>query len=172
MSLQKNKLLLISIFILSCFALVAPLFFKDELRNLSSYGLVGIFFINLVSSASIFLPAPGILSVVVGAQIYDPMSVAIVSSVGATLGETVSFMLGHSSKHIFKHKKKSILFFLSKFTFKKWGVLIIFLTSLIPNPLIDGVGILAGVSSYSLKKFMFLVFLGKLLRNIVIVYIY
>lgn len=172
MKKQKSKLLFFLLFIVSSLMLFVPLFFKDELRQLTSFGLVGLFLINFFASATVFLPAPGILSVAIGAQIYEPLSVAVISALGSSAGEAVSFVFGHSSKRIFNHKKKAFFGYVSKFTFKKHGTLLIFLLALIPNPVIDGLGILAGAFGYPLKKYTILVFLGRLVRNLILVYIH
>jgi membrane protein YqaA with SNARE-associated domain len=68
-------------------------------------------------------------------------------------------------------KKHRILFHLNKFIFQKYGLPITIILSTIPNPVIDGLGILAGMAGYPLHKFLFAVFLGRILRNIILVFL-
>ncbi|HRN96549.1 MAG TPA: VTT domain-containing protein [Candidatus Levybacteria bacterium] len=168
--LSRKKLFFVLLFVVSTIALLLPLFFKDQLRQVESFGLFGVFLINFFSSATIFLPSPGILSVPIASQIYNPLAVVLLGSLGSSLGEIVGFIFGHSTVQVLDAKKHRILFHLNKFVFQKYGLPITILLSAIPNPLVDGLGILAGMAGYPLHKFLFAVFLGRILRNIILVF--
>lgn len=168
----KKRLLYVFIFVFSTLLLILPLYFKDQLHYLGAFGLFGLFLINLLGSATIFVPAPVILSVGVAGNIYNPLIVALVSSLGSSLGESTGFLFGHSTRELFKLKHDHKLLY--KFfihIFHKHGAIVIILFSIIPNPLIDGIGIFAGFTGYSLKKFILLVFIGRLIRNIFVAYL-
>lgn len=134
---------------------------------MQTLGLLGLFLINFFSSATIFLPAPGMFSILSFSDIYSPVLIVFFASLGSTLGEGIGFMFGHSTREVLNIKKKhKILFHLNKFIFDKYGFAILFIIAFIPNPVVDGLGILAGMAGYPLKKFMFPVFLGRVVRNI------
>lgn len=145
-------------------------YFRDELSHFSSLGLLGIFIVNIIGSATLFLPAPAIASVVAGGFLYNPISVAIVSALGSAIGDMVGFLLGHSGKEIFL-KKNSFWYKILKDTFHRFGALFIIVFSFIPNPIFDAVGIFAGVFSYSPIKFFFYVLVGRFLRNLLLAYL-
>ncbi len=168
---KNNKLLFIGIFILSTAILLTPLFFKDILGQFQSLGLLGIFFINFFSSATLFLPTPGLLSIAVASKIYPPLAVAVLGSLGSALGEGIGFLFGHSSMQVLNGRKYKLLYHLNKFIFKQYGMYILVLFALIPNPIVDGLGILAGIAKYPIHRFLLAVFIGRFLRNLVIVYI-
>jgi membrane protein YqaA with SNARE-associated domain len=161
-----NKLFFTILFIVSTIAIILPLFFKDELRHVESFGLFGLFLINFFSTATLFLPSPGILSVIVAANIYNPVLVVLLASLGSSLGEGVGFLFGHSTVQVINGQKHKILYHLNRFIFQKYGLPLIVFASAIPNPLVDGVGILAGAAGYPLHKFLIAVFLGRILRHI------
>lgn len=158
------------LFLVSTLALLLPLFFKEQMRSIESFGLFGLFLINFFSSATIFLPSPGLVSIPVAATIYNPFSVILLGSVGSALGEGVGFLFGHSSVRVLNGEKHKVLFHLNKFIFKKYGLPILFITAAIPNPIVDGLGILAGIAGYPLHRFLIAVFLGRILRNIALVF--
>lgn len=168
---RYQRAFFIVIFLLSTCLILTPLFFKNFLLQVQTFGLAGIFLINFFSSATLFLPAPGILSVVVGGNIYNPFIVALLASLGSALGESVGFLFGYSSHKVINFEKHKLFYHLLSFTFKRYGVLMVFLFSLIPNPLFDGIGILAGLSGFSPRKFILVVFAGRLIRNIAISYL-
>ena len=159
------------ILFLASIALIAiSYYFRTELTQLGSFGLLGIFIINVLGSATLFLPAPAIATVVAGGFLYNPLFVAIVAGVGSALGDMVSFALGHSGKEIFI-KKNSFWYKILKETFHKFGAGFIIIFSLIPNPIFDAVGIFAGLFSYSPVKFFVYVLIGRFFRNLLLAYL-
>ena len=145
-------------------------YFRDDLAKLGSFGIVGIFLINLVSSITLFLPAPAIATVVAGGIVYNPLLVAIAAALGSSIGDFVSYILGRSGKEVLL-KKNSFWYNIFKETFNKFGAIFIILFSFIPNPLFDAVGLVAGLFSYSPLKFFLYVLIGRFLRNLLLAYI-
>lgn len=154
----------ILIFILAILIIISPIYFQNQLSNFKSFGILGIMFINFLASATIFLPAPAIATVVAGGALYSPFTVALTSSFGASLGEIVGFLLGHSGKNLF-YKKHHITFLVIKDLFHSFGAIIIFLVAFIPNPIFDLVGVFAGFVHYPLVRFFVLVFIARIIRN-------
>lgn len=154
------------IIFLSSIALSVVFFiFKDYFKEASSLGLFGLFFVNFVSSATFFVSAPAFLTIITGGNIYSPILVALVASLGACLGDMLGFAFGHSGRRLTRKKldRYRIMRFLEKH-FHKHGALIIFLLAVIPNPFFDAIGILAGVVNYSPIRFFTTMLLGRFLR--------
>lgn len=165
-SKQKYTLFFLLTLLLVGFAF----YFQNELAKFGNFGLIGIFLINLVGSITLFLPAPGIASVFAGGIIYNPLLVALVAAFGSAIGDMVGFYLGKTGKEVLI-KKDSFWFGIFKETFNSFGWLFIIVLALIPNPIFDAVGIIAGVFSYSPRKFFIYVFIGRLLRNILLAFV-
>lgn len=163
----KNKYLII--FVFSIFLVFLSFYFRDALSSLGNFGLVGIFLVNLFSSATLFLPAPGIATVVAGGILFNPLIVALVAALGSAIGDMVGYFLGKSGKEVF-FKKDSFWYQVFEETFNKFGWLFIILFSFIPNPVFDAVGIIAGVFSYNPKRFFIYIFIGRFLRNLVLAF--
>lgn len=154
-------------FIATLLLVVIGYLFRDNIYELKSFGLLGIFLINFFGSATLFLPAPAIASVVAGGAYYPFLPVAIFASVGATLGEMVGFFLGHSGRKILSKRKDGPYLYI-KSHFRKLGDVFIFLFALIPNPFFDAIGILAGVFHYAPLRFFLIVLVGRFLRNLLL----
>lgn len=163
---KRNYLLL---FFLSLGLISLSYFFRDELLKLGSLGILGIFLINLFTSMTLFLPAPGIATVVAGGFLYNPLVVALVAALGSTVGDFIGYILGRSGKEVLL-KKNSFWYNIFRETFHKFGALFIILFSFIPNPIFDVVGLVAGLFSYNPTKFFVYVFIGRLLRNLLLSY--
>jgi len=170
-SFSSNKFFFFVLFLTSTIIIFLPLLFKAQFAQVRSLGLLGIFLINAFSSATIFFPVPGILSVGIGGSLYHPLLVATVASLGSSIGEITTFIFGLSSKEILHLPQRKFLSFLNAKSIQKSGPWLVFLFSFVPNPFFDGIGMLVGMTSYSLVRFLLIVFTGRLARNLIIAYI-
>lgn len=157
-------------FVVSVAIIVGAFLLHDQLAHFRSLGIVGIFLINLVGSATIFLPAPAIATVVGGGALYPPVLVACAAALGGAIGEMTGFLFGTSGQHLFV-KKQSIAYKVFKNVFLQYGGLIIVIIAFIPNPFFDVIGIGAGALGYSPKRFFIYLFIGRLLRDLLLAYV-
>ena len=167
---SKTILTSLVIFLASIALIFLSFSLQDYLAQFQSLGLLGIFLINFFSTVTIFLPNISAASVVAGGNIYNPILVALVSTLGGVLGDSSSFILGKSGKDILL-KKEGHLFNAVKTVFHGQGFLIIFFLALIPNPVFDAMGILAGLTRFPFKKFFIAMLLGRIVRNILLAYL-
>lgn len=160
------------IFFFSIIIVLIAYLYRDNLANFKSLGLIGVFIINLVGSATLFLPTPAIVSVIAGGAIYPPILVALASSVGASMGDMTGYFIGLSGDGILiKKHKKYILVNIIKNMFTKYGAISILLFAFIPNPLFDFIGIISGIFLYPMRRFFILMFIGRFFRNIILAYL-
>ena len=164
---EKDFAKFIFIFVYSVLIIVLSFILKDQLASFKALGLLGIFLINFFSSATIFIPAPGIVTVVAGGAIYGTVLVGLLAGLGSALGDMVSFVLGKSGKEIFIKNHHPVYILLRKH-FHKYGGVIVFAFALIPNPIFDAVGIFAGLFSYNPWRFFILVLVARILRNLLL----
>jgi membrane protein YqaA with SNARE-associated domain len=162
----KYSFLLISSLLIVCLSF----YFRNEIAHLGSLGLIGIFIVNIIGSATLFLPAPGIATVVAGGFVYNPFLVAIIASIGSAIGDMIGYVLGNSGKEVLI-KKDSFWYDVFKEVFHKFGAIFIILFSFIPNPLFDAVGIFAGVFKYPIYKFFIYTLIGRFMRNLLLAYL-
>jgi len=167
----ENKLFYAVLFLISALLLFSPLYLKLDLNSLKSLGILGIAIFNFVSSSTLFFPAPGIVATGIGGALYNPILVALASSVGSTLGESVGFIFGHSSRKITHPRDHTFMESLYRIIHHKHGSILIAVLAFIPNPFFDAVGIAAGLALYPLRKFLMIVFIGRFARDIIVAYI-
>ena len=150
--------------------IVLALIFREKLGAFRSLGLLGIFLANFLASATFFIPAPGIATVVAGGALYPPLLVGFAASLGAAIGDTIGFLIGVSGKRLL-HSKQGKRYGQMVALFKRFGGVLIFIFALIPNPVFDGVGFVAGTLGYPIAKFFLWLFLGRFVRNILLAYL-
>ncbi len=168
-SLTKHPYFPIFLFILSLVLSFGAFWYKDFFEGTRTLGLIGIFIINLISSATFFISGPAFLTVIAGGSIYPPLLVALVASLGASIGDLVSFAFGYSSRHVaLKKFEKHPWFVFIEGLFKKHGMWIILLFAFVPNPVFDAVGLVAGVFKFHWKTFFILILLGRFARFVLL----
>ncbi len=129
----------------------------------------GLLVTNFLASVTLFFPSPGIVTSFFSGNILNPVLVGLFAGTGSALGDFVGFLLGFGTRKIVnKLTKKDVLLGRFETWIKKNGFLGIFLLSFIPNPIFDGVGLIAGALAVSPKDFLLATLLGRVLRNILI----
>ncbi len=142
--------------------------FANQLEQFKSYGYAGVFIISLISSASLFFPAPGWAVVIAMARFSDPILLGLSAGIGSALGEITGYIAGqgaskaiHMNSHFIKIKE----------WIRKNDSIALFLLAAIPNPLFDIAGIAAGSLGIPLWRFFVIVGAGRILRYTLLGYL-
>ncbi|MCW3998029.1 MAG: VTT domain-containing protein [Candidatus Bathyarchaeota archaeon] len=134
------------------------------------YGYLGIFFISLLGSMSLFVPIPYTIAIFVlgGLPGFEPLWIALAAGAGASLGEFSGYLIGVGGRKAISGKYRKKMDFLMKL-FKKFGPIAIFIFALTPLP-DDLLFIPLGVMRYSLIRAFIPAFIGKFFSNLIIAY--
>ncbi|MDY7019148.1 MAG: VTT domain-containing protein [Chloroflexota bacterium] len=147
--------------------------FNISLENFAGPVYLFIFVITLVGNAGIIIPtipAPIYLSIMATiASQYNPFLVALVASVGGTLGEIAGYYAGYLGKKIMFAESTPGYNRLAGWM-KRHGPWAIFLISLQPILPVDIAGILSGISRIPLWKFLLPCWPGKFLKYLAFCY--
>ena len=130
-----------------------------------TWGYLGIFIINIIGSATIFLPVPAFAVVFLFGAILNPWLVGLVAGLGAAIGEITGYVLGIGGREVLKRKEDKWFKKASKWSEKRglFPVIILFAATPIPY---DIIGILCGVIKYDIKRFFVATLIGKIIVNI------
>jgi len=148
---------------LSLFLLVygrAHLDFEHFLR----YGYLGVFAVSL-SCVTILFPLPFEAVVVAAGAALDPFWVGIAASVGSTIGELSSYLVGFLGRkvawgqYVAKYER-------AESWLNRYGFLAVFLFALLPVLVFDVLGIVAGSFRFPLWKFILACWIGKVIRSL------
>jgi membrane protein YqaA with SNARE-associated domain len=134
------------------------------------YGYLGIFFISLLGSMSIFVPIPYTIAIFTlgGLPGFEPIWIALAAGVGASVGEFSGYLIGVGGRKAIGGKYRKKMDFLMKL-FKKFGPIAIFIFALTPLP-DDLLFIPLGVMRYNLLRAFIPAFIGKFLSSLIIAY--
>ena len=146
--------------------IVATLLFRNNFgTNEVGYGSVALS--ALVASAGLLIPVPALATVCATAIFLNPFMVGLIAGTAETVGELSGYYLGYTGRDMLA---KSRLYQRLKGSIRRWGWLLIFIVSLIPNPIFDVVGIAAGALRYSIWGFLAVVWTGKVLKFLIFAY--
>ena len=134
------------------------------------YGYLGIFFISLIGSMSLFVPIPYTIGFFTmgGLPGFEPLWIAVAAGLGSAVGEFSGYFIGIGGRKAISQKYRKKMDFLMKL-FKKFGPVAIFLFALTPLP-DDLLFIPLGVMRYSLLRAFIPALIGKFFSNLIIAY--
>jgi len=134
------------------------------------YGYLGIFFISLIGSMSLFVPIPYTIVIFTmgGLPGFEPLWIAVAAGLGSAVGEFSGYLIGIGGRKAISQKYRKKMDFLMKL-FKKFGPVAIFLFALTPLP-DDLLFIPLGVMRYSLLRAFIPALIGKFFSNLIIAY--
>lgn len=134
---------------------------RDQASQLAVYGYPGIFLIAFLAYATVLLPAPGVAVVFTMGAIFNPLGVALAAGLGATAGELTGYLAGFSGQAVIEridlHERL-------EFWIRRYGGIVILLLSMVPNPLFDVAGVVAGSLKMPVRQFLFWCWLGETLK--------
>ena len=146
---------------------VVILAFRDELAGLGAYGYPGLFLINLFSSATLILPLPGLALAFAAGGSLDPRLVGLAVGCGSTLGELTGYLAGYSGRGVVEDRAH---YEQMRSWMARYGLWVLFVLSLVPNPLFDIAGITAGALRIPAWKFLLASGAGKIIKAMLTAY--
>lgn len=138
-----------------------------EVLLASPIGLIVLFFLSLLSNATLLLPVPGLALTLLAATVANPLTVGIAAGSGQALGEMTGYLAGYSGQELIDNAPR---YERMVAWMRRYGVLTIFVLALIPNPLFDLAGIVAGALRMPWWLYLISAGTGKILKNIALAY--
>ena len=154
--------------IVAIIAFSATIYFMGGLSgDLWTYGYLGVFLISILGSAVIFVPIPSLPVVFLMGMILNPWLVGLMVGLGEPIGEIPTYIAGRSGRVTVKKRR----FFNKPIDWmKRRGSMVLFFFALLPNPTFDIASAAAGALHYPFWKYLFMLFLGKTVKGLLIAF--
>ena len=130
-------------------------------EQLKPYGYAGLFAVTLVSDATVLIPFPGMVVVFLAGKLLNPILIGVASGLGSAIGETTGYLAGYGGSGVIEDRKAYAKL---ESWMRRNGTLTLFVLSVIPNPLFDMAGLMAGALKYPLWKFLLVCWFGKAIK--------
>lgn len=140
---------------------------RNQIKELEGYGYPGIFLFNLLSSATLILPVPGVALTSLMGAIFNPFWVALAAGTGAALGELSGYLAGFSGQTV---AERTPVYARIEGWMTRYGELVILVLAVIPNPFFDVAGMMAGVLKMPVWRFLLYCWLGKVVKMLIFAY--
>ncbi len=121
----------------------------------------------LVASAGLVIPVPALATACATAIYLNPFLVGIIAGTAESAGELSGYYLGYTGRDVLS---RSRLYQRLESWMRRRGWLLLFVVSLVPNPIFDVVGIAAGALRYPIWGFLAVVWVGKVLKFLAFAY--
>ena len=154
--------------VLSVAFLVITLWVRATLESVGPAGYAVAFLISAAGSATVVIPAPAFAVVVVLTEDLNLWLLGLLSGIGGTVGELSGYWLGTQCRVSINRTRMERV--LSR-GMSRYGGGVIFAAALLPAVPVDVAGLIAGSTSYPVKRFVFWLALGKIPMTIVLLYL-
>jgi len=142
------------------------LYFSSDIAALSKYGYLGAFLIAMLSSATLFFPAPGWAAVIGLSTVFNPVLLGVVTGIGSALGELTGYVAGEGARDLLNSRIKETKDI--EELVRKYDVVGIFVLAFIPNPLFDVAGIVAGGLKIPWWRYLLACATGRVFRYVLL----
>jgi uncharacterized membrane protein YdjX (TVP38/TMEM64 family) len=153
---------------------VAVVYYSEYLRDLQHYGYLGAFVISVLGGATIIIPVP-MLAIVfaLGGVMPHTWLVGVAAALGELVGALTIYMTGHGAGRVLvenKHGRIQSAYERLLSLMERRGSLTLFVAASVINPFFYPAALAAGALRLGLKKYIFIVLAGKLIKCMTVVY--
>jgi len=137
-------------------------------RRFGQWGYAGAFVISLIASATIVLPAPGIVVVIAMGAALNPFWLGIVAGLGSAVGELTGYAAGRGGRALIPTQNQKQFEQIQALT-RRYGPILLTVLAAIPFPLFDFAGIVAGMLRMRVVNFVLAVAVGKSIKYVIMI---
>ena len=148
------------------------------------FGYAGVFLANLASTATVFIPVPGLTAAgqaLIASSGLNPLAVGLAGGLGMAFGEITAYVAGMAGSQMvessgfeaprFARPVVERVIHWIDWLMDRYGMATLFVLSAIPNVLFEFAGLTAGANRMNFGRFFAAVALGKCLRGLILAYV-
>ena len=174
------------ILIFSAALAAATIYLDINSDRLKALGYFGIFFLNLISTSTFFIPVPGLTAagqalIVSEAPRLGAWQVGIIGGIGMGLGEITAYVAGALGREVARGRQvggpgwfRNAVIRIARWInwlMLRYGMITLFVLSAVPNPVFEIAGLTAGAVRMNFWRFLGSVTAGKVVRGLALAYI-
>ena len=171
---------------LSIGLLLLPIWVDLSEERFATFGYSGVFLANLASTATVFIPVPGLTAIgqaliLQQGDILNPVLVGLLGGTGMALGEVTAYVAGTVGSEVVESENirapKRVRRLVERviqwvdWLMDRYGFVTLLVLSAIPNPTFELAGITAGASRMNFWRFMIAVLIGKNIRGLTLAFL-
>lgn len=143
---------------------------RSYLGEISRWGYVGCFIINMLASGTWVMPGFGMLITFTLGGVLHPAIVGAVAGIGEAMGALGAYFTGYSGRHLFRDSDNSLYNRFDNFLHRH-GSKGVFLMASIFNPFYYPLAVFLGMLRFGLIRFFLATWAGRTIKNMVLAYL-
>lgn len=166
--------------------LIVTLVVPDLTDRLEGLGYAGVFLANLASTATVFIPVPGLTAagqtlIITQGKELNPIIVGLLGGTGMALGEVTAYAAGAAGSEAAQEGRFRAprlvrpaverLIGWVDWLMDHYGFVTLLVLSAIPNPAFELAGLTAGATRMNFWRFMIAVLIGKNIRGLMLAFV-
>ncbi len=171
---------------LSLALLLLPIWVDLSEERFATFGYAGVFIANLASTATVFIPVPGLTAagqalIIQQGDIRNPVIVGLLGGTGMALGEVTAYAAGTVGSQVAREGQLQAPRLLRPvvgrvirwidWLMARYGFGTLLVLSAVPNPAFELAGITAGAVRMRFWRFMVAVLIGKNVRGLLLAFL-
>ncbi|OGO53225.1 MAG: hypothetical protein A2148_01800 [Chloroflexi bacterium RBG_16_68_14] len=171
---------------LSLALLILPIWVDLSEERFATFGYAGVFIANLASTATVFIPVPGLTAagqalILQQGDILNPIAVGLLGGTGMAIGEVSAYAAGSVGSEVAREGQLQLPRIVRPFAepvlrwidwlMEHYGFATLLVLSAIPNPTFELAGITAGAVRMQFWRFMLAVLIGKNARGLLLAFL-
>ena len=171
---------------LSLALLILPIWVDLSEERFATFGYAGVFIANLASTATVFIPVPGLTAagqalILQQGDILNPIAVGLLGGTGMAIGEVSAYAAGSVGSEVAREGQLQLPRIVRPFAepvlrwidwlMEHYGFATLLVLSAVPNPAFELAGITAGAVRMRFWGFMLAVFIGKNIRGLLLAFL-
>ncbi|MFU8796144.1 MAG: VTT domain-containing protein [Dehalococcoidia bacterium] len=143
---------------------------REYVMQISRWGYVGCFVINVITSGTFVLPGFGIVFTFTLGGVLNPAIVGAVAGIGEAVGATGAYFTGYGGGGIFGNRDGRLYLRLSSIV-ERYGSKAIFLLAALVTPIYYPFAVFMGMLRYGWLKFFLVTWAGRTVKNMILAYL-
>lgn len=139
--------------------------------ELAALGYPGVFLVMFISGCSILFPVPGQAAILAAGAIWNPVLVGVASGLGNSTGELTGYLLGRAAGAAIEERRPPRWWGALQSWVGRYGFFAIMAIAMVPNPVFDAVGLIAGSLEYPARRFWLACAIGNSVKYTALAYL-
>jgi membrane protein DedA with SNARE-associated domain len=144
---------------------------RSYLEEISHWGYIGCFTINILASGTIVMPGFGALLTFTLGGVLNPAIVGAVAGIGETLGALGAYFTGYNGRHLFRSTEEDSFYMRMDSFFRRHGSKGVFFMAAIFNPIFYPFAVALGMFRFKLIQFFLATWAGRTVKNMILAYL-
>jgi len=143
---------------------------RSYIEQISHWGYVGCFFINVLASGTLVMPGFGLVLTFTLGGVLNPAIVGAVAGIGEAIGAVGAYFTGYAGKGLLRDSNSGLYLRLSNLI-DHHGSKVVFFIACVISPIYYPFAVLVGMLRFGWVRFFLATWAGRTVKNMILAYL-